>query len=111
VFIIAGSETTATLLCGVTYLLLSHPDALKTVVEEVRSSYTVSEEITLTSVAKLPYMLACLNEALRCYPPVPGVMPRQVVKGDVTIAGNVVPESVSFYPLVINHLRDRQIRR
>ncbi|KAI0132090.1 cytochrome P450 ClCP1 [Xylariales sp. AK1849] len=91
-FIIAGSETTATLLCGVTYLLLTNPDSYNKVVEEVRSSYSAPEEITLTSVTKLTYMLACLNEALRFYPPVAGSLPRQVVKGSATVAGNVLPE-------------------
>ena len=62
VLVIAGSETTATLLAGVTYLLLRHPEAMKKVVDEVRSSFKSEEDITLTSVGNLTYMLACLNE-------------------------------------------------
>lgn len=95
-FILAGSETTATLLCGVTYLLLTNPECLEKVVNEVRSSYTAPEEITLTSVNKLQYMLACLNETFRRYPPSPGWLPRRVVNGSATICGNVVAEGVSF---------------
>ncbi|KAH8681179.1 cytochrome P450 [Xylariales sp. PMI_506] len=95
-FIVAGSETTATLLSGVTYLLLTHPDVLKKVVEEVRSSFATADEITLTSVSKLSYMFACLNEAFRCYPPVPGPIPRTVVKGTAIIAGHVVPEGTTL---------------
>lgn len=96
--IVAGSETTATLLSGVTYLLLRNPDAMKKATEEVRAAFGSEEDITLTSVSKLTYMLACLNEALRCYPPVAFGMPRIVPKGrgGVTITGQVVPDKVGF---------------
>lgn len=84
------------MLSGVTYLLLSHPDALRKVTEEVRTKFRSEEDITLTSVSCLTYMLACLNESLRAYPPVPFGMPRQVPKGGATIAGEYVPEDVSW---------------
>lgn len=90
--IIAGSETTATLLSGVTYLLLSNPAALEKLTNEVRSTFKSDEEITLTSVNNLSYMLACLNEALRAYPPVPIGLPRVVPKGGAPIAGHAIPE-------------------
>ncbi|KAI5865331.1 putative cytochrome P450 [Durotheca rogersii] len=90
--LIAGSETTSSMLSGVTYLLLRNPEALRKVTEEVRSSFRSEEDITLTSVSCLTYMLACLNEALRSYPPVPFGMPRQVPKGGGTILGEFIPE-------------------
>lgn len=94
--LIAGSETTSSMLSGVTYLLLSNPDALKKVTEEVRTSFKSEDEITLTSVSRLTYMLACLNEALRSYPPVPFGMPRMVPKGGATVSGEFIPENVSL---------------
>jgi cytochrome P450 len=94
-FITAGSETTSTALAGVTYLLLTNKEAYAKVVEEVRSSYNSSQEISLTSVTKLSYMLACLNEGLRCYPPVSAWLPRVVNKGPANIDGNIVPQGVS----------------
>ena len=94
--LIAGSETTSSMLSGVTYLLLSNPETLKRVVEEVRTSFKSSDDITLTSVSCLRYMLACLNEALRSYPPVPFGMPRIVPQGGATISGEFVPENVSL---------------
>ena len=93
--LIAGSETTSSMLSGVTYLLLSNPETLKKVVEEVRTSFKSESDITLTSVSCLTYMLACLNEALRSYPPVPFGMPRFVPKGGAKISGEFVPEDVS----------------
>jgi cytochrome P450 len=83
------------LLTGITYLLLTNPTALENLTEEVRSAFAADDEITLTSVGKLTYMLACLDEALRCYPPVPLGMPRVVPTGGATIAGEFVPENVS----------------
>ncbi|KAJ4425304.1 hypothetical protein N0V82_000114 [Gnomoniopsis sp. IMI 355080] len=69
--IIAGSETTATLLSGVTYLLGMHTDALAKLTEEVRTAFKSEDEIDYVSVSNLPYMVACLEEALRIYPPAP----------------------------------------
>ncbi|KAI1494340.1 cytochrome P450 [Biscogniauxia mediterranea] len=101
-FVIAGSETTATLLTGATYLLLTNPAVYEKVVEEVRSSFASDDEITLTSVNKLSYMLACLNETLRRYPPAASWLPRIINRGDAIIDGNVVPQgcvvSVYIYP-------------
>ena len=68
--IIAGSETTATLMSGVTYYLLKDPDRMMTLKNEIRTTFTSLDEIDFVSVNKLPYLLACLNEALRMYPPV-----------------------------------------
>ncbi|KAF4784242.1 cytochrome P450 [Colletotrichum scovillei] len=85
-------STTATLLTATSFLLLSNPEAYQKVVEEVRSSFSDPSDITLLSVNKLPYMLACLDEALRVFPVVPSWLPRRVTHGTAIIDGNVVPE-------------------
>ncbi|KAI0199510.1 cytochrome p450 monooxygenase [Astrocystis sublimbata] len=95
VLTIAGSETTATTLCGVTFLLLNSPECFKKLTEEVRTSFDSEEEITMTSVGKLTYMIACLNESLRRYPPVPTGMPRVVPQGGATIIDQFVPEGMT----------------
>lgn len=95
ILIIAGSETTATLLSGLVYLLLKCPEKMKKLVDEVRSTFQDEGEIDLTSVNKLPYMVACIEEALRMYPPVPTGLPRVVPEGGATISGHFVPENVS----------------
>lgn len=53
ILILAGSETTATLLSGATYLLTTHPDKLARVTNEVRSAFKSEDEITLSSVGNL----------------------------------------------------------
>lgn len=77
-----------------TYLLLLNPAALEKLSEEVRSTFTSEGEINMTSVNQLTYMLACLNEALRMYPPVPTGLPRVVPKNGRNILGKFVPEKV-----------------
>lgn len=95
VLIIAGSETTATLLSGVTFLLLQRPETLKKLTEEVRTTFKTEGEIDLTSVNKLTYMFACLDEALRMYPPVPLGLPRLSPKGGAQVSGHFIPQDVS----------------
>ncbi|TLD15700.1 uncharacterized protein PgNI_00007 [Pyricularia grisea] len=90
--IAAGSETTAILLTATTYLLLTNPEAYDKVTDEVRSSFSDPSEINLTSVNKLSYMLACLDEALRIFPVVPSWLPRRVTKHEAVINGNVIPQ-------------------
>ncbi|KAF5023522.1 hypothetical protein F66182_4389 [Fusarium sp. NRRL 66182] len=74
--IIAGSETTATLLSGATFHLLTNPTKYKMLVDEIRSTFQSMEEITMDRVNQLPYLIAVLNEALRMYPPLPSHLPR-----------------------------------
>lgn len=93
----AGSETTATVLAGVTYLLLQHPLSLERLTQEVRSAFNQESEITFNSVQHLPFMLACLNEALRIYPPVSVGLPRCVPAGGAVIAEQLLPEEVSCH--------------
>jgi cytochrome P450 len=86
--IIAGSESTATLLCGTVFFLLTNPDVLKKLEHEVRSTYAGDSEITLISVGKLTYTLAVFNESLRCYPPASMIVPRESPsRGGGTVCG------------------------
>ncbi|KAJ5106184.1 hypothetical protein N7456_002859 [Penicillium angulare] len=96
ILIIGGSETTASLLSGVTFLLLQNPDKFQKLKDEVRSTFTSQEEITLISVNKLPYMLACLDEALRMYPPIANGLPRVCPKNGSTVLGEFIPENTNL---------------
>lgn len=97
ILMIAGSETTATLLTGVVYFLLSNPDKMERLKQEIRGAFARKEDMTFAATtARLPYLLACLNEAMRLYPPVPVAVLRQTLPGaPVSIAGYVVPAKVS----------------
>ncbi|KAI0398145.1 cytochrome p450 monooxygenase [Xylariaceae sp. FL0594] len=105
VLAVAGSETTATLLSGALFLLGKHPEVLRKLVHEVRTSFKSQDEIDLVSVNSLEYMLACINETFRLYPPTPLGLPRVVPKGGCKIAGHWIPQdtSVSVWQLAANY--------
>ncbi|KAK4150684.1 Isotrichodermin C-15 hydroxylase [Chaetomidium leptoderma] len=101
----AGSETTASLLSGATYFLLTNPDVMDKLKDEVRSSFNSVSDITIASVGRLPYLLAFLNEALRRYPPAVSNLPREVCEGGAIIAGQYIPEKtiVEIQHYAMNH--------
>ena len=94
-FMLAGTETTATLLSGLTYLLLQHPEALKLLTSEIRKAFDGPGNMSIEKVAALPYLNACIKEGLRLYPPVVTGMPRQTPSEGSTICGEYVPPGVS----------------
>ena len=63
--------------------------------QEVRSTFKSPQEITITSVQNLTYMLAVIDEAIRLYPPVVSGSTRLVSEGGAVVAGEYVPEGVS----------------
>jgi cytochrome P450 len=95
--IIAGSETTATLLSGVTYLLLKNPGCLDKVTGEVRGAFENEDEINFVNAStRLTYMLACLDESFRMYLPVPAGLQRVVPHGElIEISGYGMAPGVS----------------
>lgn len=94
-FIVAGSETTATELCGLTNHLLRNPEILKKLKDEIRDACKTEADINMDVLANLPYMNACIEEGLRIFPPVPVGLLRTVPKGGSLIDGHPVPENTS----------------
>jgi cytochrome P450 len=91
--IIAGSDTTATTLCGLLFYLAHNAHVYNKLVEEIQSSFSSLEEIVHgTKLYSCKYLLACVNESLRMVPPVPSELPRVIQKGGQTIDGNFYPE-------------------
>ena len=100
VLILAGSETTASVLSGLTYYILTNPSAHQRLLDEIRGAFKSYDEINSQSVSQLTYLNAALEETLRVFPPVPGATPRIVPKGGAGIDGEFVPEDVSIlFPL------------
>ncbi|EKG21958.1 Cytochrome P450 [Macrophomina phaseolina MS6] len=89
-FMIAGSETTATAVSGATYFLLKNPDKMRKLTEEVRSLES-EEDLTLDALQHMKYLSACLEEALRMYPPVPIGLARIVTEGGSAVCGEWIP--------------------
>lgn len=95
ILVIAGSETTATALSGITNYLLKNPDDLDQLLEEIRNSFKSQSDITLEGVSKLPYLTAVIEEGLRLCPPVPLGSLRVVPAGGANVCGEWLPGFVS----------------
>ncbi|KAL2163969.1 hypothetical protein VTH06DRAFT_3182 [Thermothelomyces fergusii] len=91
VFMLAGSETTGSAMAGLTYYLLTNRDKLARLTDEIRGRFRTEDEITMETTAPLQYLNACINEALRLYPPVPVGVPRVVSEAGQQVLGRWVP--------------------
>jgi len=79
--IIAGHETTASVLNWTWYLLAQHADIEKKVLAESQKSMPLSSEPNMGDVAQLQYTQQTLEESMRLYPPV-WVLTRQAIEDD-----------------------------
>jgi len=95
IILVAGSETTGTLLANVTYHLCKYPEVLSKLTAEIRGAFNNEDEITMVSVNSLKYELAVLEEALRILPPAPNGGPRVTPPEGVVIDGQWVPGGTS----------------
>ena len=99
---VSGSHTPSTALVGTFFFLANYPKVLAELTQVVRSTFSHLEEIRsdnfMTAECQPAYKLvkACLDEAMRMAPPVPTTLPRQVLKGGVTVAGRHFPEGIDI---------------
>lgn len=98
---IAGTETTATLLSGATYNLVSNPKYLAELQGELRQNFSKVADLKLEPLAKMIYMEAVLKESLRMYPPVPIGLPRVSPPGGMQVGEHFVPEGTI---VAVHHL-------
>ena len=101
IILVAGSETTATSLCGTLNHLVKpeNKGAFEKLVCEIRGTFVREQDITIEATKHLTYLEAVINEGLRVCNPVPGGLPRVVPKGGDTYAGHFVPENVYWLNL------------
>ncbi len=91
-FMLAGHETTATALTWAWYLLARNPDVEAKLHEELDSA---PEELTLDTLAHLPYTALVFQEAMRLYPPALAFARR--TKEPVELAGYTIPKGTSIF--------------
>ncbi|KAI9681735.1 MAG: hypothetical protein M1822_007087 [Bathelium mastoideum] len=94
--VIAGSETTATILSGTLFLLLKHPRAMNKLLEEVRGSFTSGDQINSARLSELTYINAVLDESFRLYPPAAGSHPRRTPPEGSYICGDWLPGNMGL---------------
>lgn len=92
---LAGSETTATSLSGAMNLILTHTEAYRKLVGEIRGALMKESDITLDAIKDLPFLTACMNEAMRLCPATPFTLPRVVPEGGDLVCGTWVAGGVS----------------
>lgn len=95
-FVLAGSETTATALCTITYYLCRNPQIMAKLQEEITGSFKHYTDINGASTASLKYLHAVALEGLRLYPPLPFALPRIVPAGGDIVDGHFLPAGVGL---------------
>lgn len=92
---VAGSETTATALSGITYYICRSDRVYQKLAREVRESFKSYDEIDGRSTDALPYLKAVIEEGLRLYPPIPIGLPR--ISPGETVDGHYIPQGTIVY--------------
>ncbi|CRG86026.1 Cytochrome P450 67 [Talaromyces islandicus] len=90
--IVAGSDTTATTLAALLYLLTQEPEKQATLREEVDRLFSSPQDVSNQILIKnAPYLDGCIKEALRLYPAVPSGVQRLTPPEGAVIAGRFIP--------------------
>ncbi|XP_062127077.1 LOW QUALITY PROTEIN: probable cytochrome P450 12a5, mitochondrial [Drosophila sulfurigaster albostrigata] len=121
--LMAGVDTTTTTFTGVLLCLAQNPDKQAKLREEVlRILPNKDSDFTEASMKNVPYLRACIKEALRVYPLTSGNI--RVTKSDVIIDGYQIPKETavimsflgfnkddSLYPRSKEYLPERWLRQ
>ncbi|KAI9841181.1 MAG: hypothetical protein M1837_000969 [Sclerophora amabilis] len=94
--IIAGSDTTAITLRAVLYHLCRNHEIyekLRAEIAEAEAANQLSSPVTYNEAAKLPYLSAIMNEAMRIHPSTGFILERLVPAGGATLCGTHLPEN------------------
>jgi len=92
----AGSDTVSCGLQSFIYHMIRHPDAWQRVRAEIESAKAEQglcgdRVVSFEDAQKLPYLQACIKEALRVFGPVPMGLPRVAPKEGLTIGDRTFP--------------------
>ncbi|KAF9889804.1 hypothetical protein FE257_006894 [Aspergillus nanangensis] len=90
----AGSDTTSISLSSVIYYLCRNGGAERQLYEEIEvfeSEGRLSDPVMFEEARQMPYLQACIKEALRLHPAVGRPLLRTVPHGGATIAGRYLP--------------------
>ena len=96
--IIAGSDSTTTVLRSTMFLLIANPVAYNKLRAEIDTnagnmSYPI---VKYSEAQKLPYLIACLWEGLRVWPPLFGMKGKCSPPGGETFKGVFYPEGIEM---------------
>lgn len=120
ILMVAGSDTTSVVLAAITFYLVSNPEYLQIAFNEVRgilrpmrTSFLEHDSaaaptyrivlMTVRSNATRSFFSLTVVPAVRLCPPVPGILPREVMHQGVVIDGEPIPKGVSRPKLATIH--------
>ncbi|XP_064091724.1 cytochrome P450 3A24-like isoform X2 [Macrobrachium nipponense] len=107
VFLLAGYETTSTMLSFTCYLLAKNQDVQQRLYEEIQQHLQSEEEVSYDSVMQMEYLDMVVNESLRFYPPVADSIIREV-KEDCEFEGMKFPaDAWIIFPISYMHFNEK----
>ncbi|OLN97179.1 Tryprostatin B 6-hydroxylase 1 [Colletotrichum chlorophyti] len=89
--IVAGSDTTAASLTCLFFELAQKPLIYERLREEIDNYFAQHTEPEHSVLSRLPYLQACIDEALRLHPPVPSGLQRITPPEGMEIDGTIIP--------------------
>lgn len=110
--IFAGSDTTAISLRAMFSYLARNPGCLSKLLQEIDEKDKtghLSPIVTFAESQDMPYLQACLKEAMRMHPAVGMMLERVVPEGGITISGYFIPAGtvIGANPWVV--ARDKEV--
>ncbi|KAG8930485.1 hypothetical protein FRC00_001119 [Tulasnella sp. 408] len=110
-FLLAGRDTTASLLTFCLYILTVNPDVTRRLKAEISDAFGSDPIQSTDSLKQLTYLRAVIDETLRLFPPVPFNIRRSInpvtlpsAEGPLLMPGRT---SITFVPFIFH--RDREI--
>ncbi|KAK5625853.1 hypothetical protein RRF57_001569 [Xylaria bambusicola] len=93
--LVAG-DTTKTALASIFFYLSRNPQCYNNLANEIRAKFTSGREIRGLTLADCHYLRACIDEALRMSPPVPGILWREgyADRQPFMVDGHIIPPGV-----------------
>ncbi|KAI0515079.1 benzoate 4-monooxygenase cytochrome P450 [Xylaria bambusicola] len=97
-FLPAAGDTTSTALSALLFYLARNKQCRDRLAQEIRSKFSSSSEIKVSRLQGCQYLRACIYEALRMSPPVPGTLWREQMPSSTgkpfIVDGHTIPSGV-----------------
>ncbi|KFX98708.1 hypothetical protein V490_02162 [Pseudogymnoascus sp. VKM F-3557] len=102
--VIAGSDSSSSVMRTAMFHILANPATLYTLNKELRAANLTLPYPKWNEVRELPYLDACINEAVRVHPPFCLPLERVAPEGGVVICGQHFPQGtcIGMNPYVVN---------
>lgn len=95
--LLAGTTDAVTWLNSIFYHLIRNPSKMNKLLEELkqkRAAGELSDICSAQEAAACPYLNAVLQESLRLYPSIAGILPRETPKAGIELNGRHIPAGV-----------------